>query len=360
MATILSAANYSLTTANRFPRTAVALFLAGLLAAGCQGSLGNDVSRGPGGSAPPAAPGPTPSPAPPPVTSGPGPVAPPAVPPPVVPPPVAPPVIPEVPPPTETPPPVVMPPANPPATPPPAPPPAAPQPPVGEKRVVFVIGDVDNPSVGDDDITFLMQSQGFSVEVADDNDRSRDFRLAGLVVISSSANAQQLGNEWDTTQPVLVLDSDMFSRMGMTANGAAAGLQNARQIEIVDAKHPIASGRTGRITISDANEQLNFGAPGPAATIIATVNNDRRRAAIFAYEAGADLVRVGNAAAAKARNRRVGFFLRENGTESLRNDGASLFDAALNWTWNGGGTAGAPGAGAPTTPTPPANPGSGY
>jgi hypothetical protein len=363
MATILSKP--------RFSHVAMALLLGGFAVAGCQGNLGNDVPPGPGASGTPTPPPttmtpapttppnvtppnvtPTPTPPPP----GPGPVTPP------VPPPVAPPETPPDTTPTPTPtPPMGMPTPTPPPTPPPAPP-SVPAPPVGEKRAVYVINDIDNPSIGDEDIIFLMQSQGFAVEVADDNDRSRDFRTAGLIVISSSANAGQLGDEWDTNQPALILSSGMFSEMGMTANGNNnAGNQNARIIEIVDAKHPIASGRSGRITIADANLALNFGAPGPDATIIATVNNDRRRATIFAYDAGDKLVGANRV----ARNRRVGFFLRENdndGTEDLRNDGAALFDAAVTWTWNGeggsGGAATPPAATPPATPTPP--PGSGY
>src|SRR5204863_399755 len=90
----------------------------------------------------------------------------------------------------------------------------------------------------------------------------------------------------DTTQPVLVMSSGVFSQMRLTSNRAAdAGQQAARVINIQDGAHPIASGLSGQVTVSDQNVQLNFGAPGPDAKVIATLNNDASRARNFLPEA---------------------------------------------------------------------------
>jgi hypothetical protein len=115
----------------------------------------------------------------------------------------------------------------------------------------------------------------------------------------------------------------------------------------------MAVGLSGRIEVADRNTQMTFGTPGPEATIIAAVNNNRREAASFFYLAGAKLVRNGNngAQAQTARNRRCGFFLRENGLNDLRKAGEDLFEAAINFCWSGDmgsttapGSAAAPGA----------------
>jgi hypothetical protein len=233
-------------------------------------------------------------------------------------------------------------------------PPPRPQPPTGDKRVAFVVGDANNFGRGDDDLLTFIESLNFVVDIVDDTDRSRDFRDAGLVVISSSVNENNVRDEWaNVAQPVLVMKSALFPDMFMTDNGnQSEGTQNARDIQIVDSMHPMAAGLSGRVTISrNNNAQLNFGSPGPEADIIARVGNDPRRAVIFAYEAGAQLIgdggnrnnnRNGNntgaggtATGRTARHRRVGFFLNEQDTNNLDSDGELLLEAALTWAWSG-------------------------
>jgi hypothetical protein len=318
-----------------FPRPLAALSGLLLLALGCQGQLDTaDGFANPPPAVPPtpAAPAPAPAPAPtvqptPAPSVTPAPVTPPPVDP-GYPPPATPPATPPAPPTTA--PPVIPPTPTPPATPPPGPP--------TSKRLVFVVGDANNPGQGDSDLLAFMESLGYQVDVADDADRSRDFRDDALVVISSSVNAAQLRDEWDTPQPVLVMSSGVFGEMRLTSGrNGDAGQQAARTIDIQDATHPTAAGLTGRVTISDQNAQLNFGTPSPGAKIVATINADPKRAAIFVYDAGAPLATASAAETARnARGRRVGFFLRQNDFGSLRKDGETLLEAALAWTWSGG------------------------
>jgi hypothetical protein len=282
------------------------------LAGACQGTVGSEGIRPPPG---PAAPPPTMTPAPAPPMPAPAPTV------------------------TPTPTPPVTPQPDPPVTPPaPAPvttPPGPVRPPPGEKRIVFVVGNANNVGQGDLDLRTFMEDLGFVVDTADDGESSRTFRDAGLVVISSSAAANQVQDQWDTEQPVLLLSSDVFTEMRLTSGRNAAGQQAARVIDIVAAGHPIASGLSGPITISDRDGQLNFASPGPGATIIATVAGDQKRAVIFAYDVGAQLVPRSGETVRTARNRRVGFFLRQNDFQGLRKDGETLLEAALNWTWSG-------------------------
>jgi hypothetical protein len=156
----------------------------------------------------------------------------------------------------------------------------------------------------------------------------------------------------------MVLDDGIMRDMNMVSDrGNDSGtVNNARDIDILQPQHPIVAklGVKGRLTVSDRGTQMTFGRPGPQATIIATVNGNRNEAAIFAYLKGDALVRNARDAVARtARNRRVGFFLRENGIRDLRKDGEDLFEAALNWTWSGdggNGTSVAPTPGAPAVP----------
>jgi hypothetical protein len=216
--------------------------------------------------------------------------------------------------------------------------------PPGNKEVAFVVRDANNLSQEEDDVVTFMEDIGFISDIVDENDRSRDFREAGLVVISAGADGRQIGDEWDTSQPVMVLNPDSMVEMEMVSDrGNDSGTQNVRELEINDDAHPIAraAGIRGRFEAFDRNTNVNFGTPERDADIVATVNNDRRRAAIYVYEAGDNLARNNRRLDARtARNRRCGFFLRENAFNDLNKDGEGLFEAALTYTYSGQATVG--------------------
>jgi hypothetical protein len=207
--------------------------------------------------------------------------------------------------------------------------------------VALVVGDANKPSNGDDDLRNFLEDLDFDVDVADDQDDSRDFRDDGLVVISSSVNANNLKDEWDNVdQPVVVLKADSFKDMEMTGDGNNdSGTQNARDIEIENRKHPLAAGLQGRINIARNDSKLNFGDPGPDAEIIATIDGDVGQAAIFAYDIGKELVNNDNNGnrnrGRAARHRRVGFFANADLTNDLEDEGQLLLEAAFMWAWQG-------------------------
>jgi hypothetical protein len=227
-------------------------------------------------------------------------------------------------------------------TPPPGNPPPVlpPQPPPGSKQVVFVIGDANNENNADLDLDNFMSDLGFLVTPVDENDNSRDFRDYGLVVISSSANANAVRDDWDTSQPVLVLDDQMMVELQMVSDrNQDSGTINAREIDIRDETHPMAAGLQGRVLITDQNQQLTFGTPDRGADIVATIRGQQRLAVMFAYPAGVDLARSNinrNSGIRTAKNRRCGFFLRNNTDfRNLRKDGEDLLEAAINYCYAG-------------------------
>jgi hypothetical protein len=212
-------------------------------------------------------------------------------------------------------------------------PPATPPPSTAGASLVLVVGDAVNLDVGDDDMLQFFEDLGFRVDVADEQDRARDFNRAQLVVISSSANANQIGNDYDLDLPVLVMNANMFDDMSLV-QGRGAGQVQARDIEIIAPQHPLAAGLNGRVNVSSFNSTVNFGVPDPSATIIATVSGDPNRAVIFAYDKGAQLP-AGNSRAGAARERRVAFFLRENQFDRAGRDVETLLEAAVYYTYAG-------------------------
>jgi len=219
------------------------------------------------------------------------------------------------------------------------PPPDRPQPPVGRKEVVVVLRDANNISQQEDDLIQFVEDVGFVSDIVDDNDRSRDFREAGLVIITAGVDARQIGDEWDTSQPVIVLNPDSMVEMQLVNDrGNESGTQNVRELEVNDEAHPIAKavGLRGRFEAFDRNTNVNFGTPERDADIVATVNGDRRRAAIFVYEPGDSLARNNRRLDTQtARNRRIGFFLRENAFNDLNREGEDLFEAAITYAHSG-------------------------
>jgi len=125
----------------------------------------------------------------------------------------------------------------------------------------------------------------------------------------------------------------MFDDMSLV-QGRGAGQVQARDIEIVAPQHPLAAGLNGRVNVSNFNSAVNFGVPDQSATIIATVGGDPTRAVIFAYDKGAQLP-AGNSRSGSARNRRVGYFLRENQFDRAGRDVETLLGAAVYYTFSG-------------------------
>ena len=118
--------------------------------------------------------------------------------------------------------------------------------------------------------------------------------------------------------------------MGMTGEGNdESGQENAEEVEIALASHPIATGLNGTFEVVDDRAQLQWGAPPATAKVIARLADDPEFAAVFVYDQG-DQMGAGTAPA-----RRVFFFASDEASEDLSNEGEQLFENSVLWAWSG-------------------------
>jgi hypothetical protein len=212
------------------------------------------------------------------------------------------------------------------------------------KEAVLVIGNANNLAAGDDELDQILEDDlQFFVTLAQDDEDFRDVvdtATTGLIIVSSSANANQMDNNYfRSTLPALVLNDDAYPLFEVTDDGANdARTQSVRELLIVDETHPMAKGINGRgridITLDRNNVNVTVGRVDRGAQIVVSANN-RAEAALFVYESGSELARVGNSRnQSLAKNRIVGGFFRENIIEDLDNDAALLLQNAIYYAWS--------------------------
>jgi hypothetical protein len=234
---------------------------------------------------------------------------------------------------------------NPPPPPANPPPPNRPAPVVGMKEALIVVGNADNTAGTGDEVLeqLLFDDLGFFVTILDDADDSNVAGQYGLVIISSSADQNQVQDEYLLDrQPVIVMNDQVFEEMQMVEENDG-DVENDEEIEIQDQNHPIAAvlGNVSEeeVVVYNNNNDIIFGEVQGDADIIASNVGDNDEATIFIYEAGDELAEDDDNNTRDAPNRRMGFFVSE---EALNDDdvnasGEALLEAALIYTWNGTG-----------------------
>ena len=227
------------------------------------------------------------------------------------------------------------------------------------KTVLFVTGGKASPKPNDDArVARHLRRLGFVVRTVDAAVAPAAADGAALIVISSTADAHELGGKFaDTPIPVFTWNTFDYPNLGMT------GPVLHRDFDVIDPVQHYADsfavlyGFGANITseISRAvglrpqlfgtlylePETAGWGRPGPGGTVIADFFGSRRYAAVFTYEREATLE---NGRTAPAR--RVGFYLGNDdfhlltavygppaADPNLRHwaIGLKLFDAALRW-----------------------------
>ncbi len=214
------------------------------------------------------------------------------------------------------------------------------------KEALIVVGDGDNTQNTGDEVLqqILEDDMDFFVVVVDDADDSNVAGQSyGLVIISSSANQNQVQDEYLlSNKPVIVMNDAVLEEMQMVEENDG-DVENDQEIEIQDDKHPITAALGNlsdeEVEVYNDDNDIIFGEPAGDAEILATNPGDNDEATIFVYEAGAELAEDDNNATREARNRRVGFFVSEEALndDDLNADGQALLEAALLYTWNGMG-----------------------
>jgi hypothetical protein len=234
-----------------------------------------------------------------------------------------------------------MPPVLPPEVPPAAPAPPGTEPPaqvpcrptLGALEVLMVVGDADNLHETDDALAdFVFDRLNMFVNVADDaDDPEKLFPRFDLAVISSSVDPVTIAGKYAMAKrPVLVMHAGVFRAMGMVGlQPEASGTSSGTDIFITPAGTqggfpvPITLGFLGTLEVARVKIPLNFGVPAPGADVLATLDDNPDRAAIFTYLPG-DAMSV-----MVAPHTRVGFFSDQHGR--LTADGQLLFGRAIQW-----------------------------
>ncbi|MEM6262074.1 MAG: LamG-like jellyroll fold domain-containing protein [Bacteroidota bacterium] len=184
-----------------------------------------------------------------------------------------------------------------------------------------------------------LQSMGYTVTVKSARDAASSHANGkDLILISSTVNSGDVNTKFRSTSvPVIVWEPWLYDYMKMTWNSSGSyGRDNAREIKVLDASHPMAAGLTGRFHVLSHNKPISWGKPAHAAKKIASLPWNHDKVTIFAYEAGDQMCGM------SAPGRRVGLYLNDHSLAHTNNDGKSLFDAAVRWAagTNAGGGGG--------------------
>lgn len=157
------------------------------------------------------------------------------------------------------------------------------------------------------------------------NDRS-------LILVCSTSGSGNITKYRDVPVPIINWEWAAYDGLGI-ADADGASIDNSEtQIEIVDAKHPLAAGLPAglRTIFSAPAAQLASVDAIPTAKIVALAADGSGRAVLLAIEKG-DPLSEAVAPGPKAPARRVGFFLGGDTFNGLNADGLKIFDAAVRW-----------------------------
>jgi hypothetical protein len=213
------------------------------------------------------------------------------------------------------------------------------EPPIGKPEALLVVGDGDNTQNTGDEVleNLLFDNLDLFVTVADDADDSAQFgQDLGVVVISSSANAAQLQDEFLNSRfPVIVMDDGAMEEMQMVEENDSDE-ENEQEIEIEEQNHPIVANlglSEDEVEVYNDDNDMLVAEPANDGEIIATVGGDD--SVIGCYEAGSELAEDDDNNTRTARNRRCWFFATEPALndDDLNATGEQLLENAVTYTW---------------------------
>ncbi len=198
-----------------------------------------------------------------------------------------------------------------------------------DEGVLFIVDDASALNASDQAIQNLMESLDEEVTVVSDEAvLDEDANDREIIVISATAQAASMqANFSERGKPVLSMDAELFSSLGMTGNLEDADFgttESLSSLSVVDGSHPIANGFTGNAEVYVSATPMVWGQPNASASDI-VAEDESGRATIFAYEAGRPMV-DGTAPA-----RRLGFFMSDEGAAVATSDGMVLLENALLW-----------------------------
>lgn len=203
--------------------------------------------------------------------------------------------------------------------------------------VLLVVGDPGAVGTSDALMIERLNLLGYNVIVADDTGiKATAAQGKALVMISASVSPGKVGSVFTAVLvPVINWQSRLFDDLGMTGPvlgldyGETASTDNRTTILVNAPSHPLAAGLSGAVTVFDPPSRFMWGMPNSNAALVATLENDPAKFAVFGYETGTAMV------SGSAPARRVGLFLYGSTGSTLTASGWAIVDAAVRWATEG-------------------------
>ena len=202
------------------------------------------------------------------------------------------------------------------------------------KRLLFVGQTKAAPDIVASDTATQahLKELGFDVTFADQRDPATAAEGMSVIVISAGVSAHVVEGKYKSSPvPLVTWEAYLLPHLGMTGKkeetdfGTREG--KIRYLWMVNAPHPLSGGQpAGLLNVVKKGGPMNWGRPGPGATIIATLPGELDKSPLFAYEKGATMDGENLAPA-----RRVMIFLDNTTFGGLNEAGLKLFDAAVLW-----------------------------
>lgn len=155
-----------------------------------------------------------------------------------------------------------------------------------------------------------------------------------IIVISSTINSGDMlvngvHKFRDLAVPIMNWESASYDDLAITGTASSefGTVNNMTAVNVVKPGHPLAGGLpAGTNTVFTSPQTMTWGKPLANSIVIARQVDDPTHAVIFGNEQGDDLF-----GGIKAAERRLGFFLQDNGGTAPAPAAVALFDAAIAW-----------------------------
>ena len=208
----------------------------------------------------------------------------------------------------------------------------------GRHRLLFVKNSTLAPVFLSADINAerRLRAEGYAITEASEADCVQKTPGHDLIVVSSTVEAHDVGAKFrDTPLPVVTWEGYLLNHMRMTGKRQDIDFgcdlkDSVTTLRLVNAPHPIAAGMGNGwfwpYQLPSKIRKIDWGSPGPGATVIATLAGEPQKAGIFCYEKGALMD-----AEFSAPGRRVMLFLHSESFDQLNAVGLKVFDAAIRW-----------------------------
>lgn len=205
------------------------------------------------------------------------------------------------------------------------------------KKVLFVGREQVPVPAEDVAMADRLKGMGFIVTKLGDKDFTADETKGyDLLYFSQTVNSKFLkgGVMKDVAIPTVYVKSHGMFYLGLSSLEEGATVKKIKSIDIVDSKHKVAGGLSGKVDVykeADTGYGVSYGIVGKEAKVIATIPGDKTKAALYYYDKGS---KADNGYTTKAR---LSFYYWSNGMQDNSTDaGWKLWDNIVLWTLQNG------------------------